>query len=1299
MWFFNAKSLLKKLNAQNISDEKKSKLLKNGKVKIELEIKKLDANGLLKYLYNSNLPNNVRKLIYNEIVKMSSNPYYSYEKKKYELIKKIFSEEYATESLLESEFCSDDFKAIIIDKVFGKDLIAAVSNENISTYKKKLIIDFKVSEYNIEKFLCCGLSNELIDYIFTKKLIDAFSISRCLNEEKISSDIKKRIISNCINAQNIFEVQAGVWRFVDIDLLELRKELVEEHFEKANASNILEYFSDYFVPDEFKNRLYVYKFDEIKKAVMNCNQKALKEVFMYSRSNILNEFIFETRKDACYKIINELCQYELLTVLAKATVPDEFKMLVIKKHKGDLIKEIKKLTYRDLKLWYLTDRSSIPQEIQDLMIELHYGEIVENIMEFPESELDSEIQYANMSKELLKLMLKFRYDEKMTFDLLSKIRIYSRVVDLVLEAKSDLLTEYLKRLSYDDMFSLRELKVISEIRDKILLQNKDYIISVIEQLDSTKKIELLDNKKVSGVAKQFLLSSFGIEGLDLDDCLTLLINGNAELLINHFNNIKNYVVDSNINFNSLLQYGSGSKKHSSWLENLVTIITEGNGCDFIKCKDYFFKNYYVELVKKENSVYIIESFLDMIDNYTRYKDLISSIVNNNVNLDEKNKMDLKFLFSVNVTDGMEVPKTMEELSGFKIKLYSNYIEKINNSLLDEQEIKNIFNSLLFIDSKVILDSIGGTGALRTLRKDNINNQEICYLIDEIIMYGRVVEMVNDSNNIVGLNKVLRYVFSDFETLTKFQNLFFNFEERISTLYEMDSHYNLTSLDVARRIGAIDCELSARYGGEVFDFSDKNYTLYAHILSENENVEDILEGVSSGDKNFISVSPISYRGQTYYWCRDEAIFAYDKIPIGSFIRSSITNMGSNRYVSKNSSEVDIKDVVQRGILESSSVTINNAETLLYREDLKPCGLVLPGGRVPTKAEITIHEKYNLPFIVTQKVRESIRDVKYVFNRSVVAKDSNIVSCRELEEIIKLLMPNIPILKENAEYTGREIAIFTDCHSMYEPTIAVLEDIRRHGISEIYSLGDNVGLGPNPCEVFDLLEEYGVLSVAGNSEYYNILGIEPFDYFYDLKKQSQEWTESKLGSKRIKNMKFYPASIDLVFGGKKLALCHFINDVRWDYHDHSTHTYQAMFNTGHGAEQFLYTNSDACKEKINNCITKYKKDDRRVSGYILAKKAPIFDGKLVTDYDTIIQGHVHFDREDKIKNTTIHTLRAVGMGYEKDADDTACYYVLKERKGGSYEKEKRLIKFNKNSLISSIYNSDLPNKDVILRYVKK
>ena len=82
-----------------------------------------------------------------------------------------------------------------------------------------------------------------------------------------------------------------------------------------------------------------------------------------------------------------------------------------------------------------------------------------------------------------------------------------------------------------------------------------------------------------------------------------------------------------------------------------------------------------------------------------------------------------------------------------------------------------------------------------------------------------------------------------------------------------------------------------------------------------------------------------------------------------------------------------------------------------------------------------------------------------------------------------------------YTGREIAVFTDIHGLLEPTIAVLNDIKRRGIKEIYSLGDEVGVGPSPRQVLELLRERGVISIAGNSEEYCVLGIDPFiSYFY-------------------------------------------------------------------------------------------------------------------------------------------------------------------------------------------------------------
>jgi hypothetical protein len=45
-------------------------------------------------------------------------------------------------------------------------------------------------------------------------------------------------------------------------------------------------------------------------------------------------------------------------------------------------------------------------------------------------------------------------------------------------------------------------------------------------------------------------------------------------------------------------------------------------------------------------------------------------------------------------------------------------------------------------------------------------------------------------------------------------------------------------------------------------------------------------------------------------------------------------------------------------------------------------------------------------------------------------------------------------------------------------SVLEDARRRGADRIYCLGDLGGFGPNPGKIFPLLDEFGVVTMAGN-----------------------------------------------------------------------------------------------------------------------------------------------------------------------------------------------------------------------------
>lgn len=286
----------------------------------------------------------------------------------------------------------------------------------------------------------------------------------------------------------------------------------------------------------------------------------------------------------------------------------------------------------------------------------------------------------------------------------------------------------------------------------------------------------------------------------------------------------------------------------------------------------------------------------------------------------------------------------------------------------------------------------------------------------------------------------------------------------------------------------------------------------------------------------------------------------------------------------------------------------------------------------------------------------------------------------------------------KYTGRQIAIFTDIHGLLYPTIAILNDIKKRGIIEIYSLGDNIGVGPNPSQVLDILGENGVKTINGNSEEYVAIGIEPFSfYFSDQKNESQEWTLSQLTSEQTKQLNQNKHSYDLIVGGMKIGLCHFGNDVRIDFGRNSTWSYQNSINFGidNPQKQFYYTNSEKQKNIIEE---KSKKPFPENAGFLSAKKDPIFDGKTVDYYDEIIQGHVHFKFLTEDENVKIRTIRAAGMAYGKDPIDYASYIIIKEKDIG-YDVEEILVPFNREATLKSIDDSSMPDKDTINKFISR
>lgn len=1302
MWFIG-RSILAYLTRDNLKQKEIEKLVNKRQTLIKLEINNLKDEDLINYLLHPNMPIEVKELICERINKLGESPYSSDKKHVKELIKIFTSKKQFTPKQLKYDFYPNQFKKVIIDNLYKETPVNLILSNTVNTSIKKVIIEVSLSNDDAVKLLANGnVPKSLKEHVIDKKINSEYEIYHSLEERNIPEELRKEIAITKINKSNIFKVIS--WSFGETKeyIIELKSKELEEIVEEQTTDTILELFDNYETPDFIIDELYIKKLDIIIEAIKTAPKNKIKDVLRKETSPKTIELIIKYRSNDLLSILKGLSEYEVLSYLNLKLLPLEYKEYIINQHEKAIERRINELSKSEIDLYYTRSDSHLPQKIQLQIVRQRKDDFVKSILSETESEIIDTLKYNRTIPAVTELIIELRVNENNFIEILSDNYSKENVVDLLIEKKNDLILQYLEKQSINNLFKLKGRPHLSDFaKNKIINKNKDFFLSKINTLTSEEKHELLNSYETIEICKKLILESLNIKDIDLNIVLDLLKTGDSKLVLDNLNKIKEFITSANISFESFIQYGSGSQKHRNWLENIINIINTNQVNDFLKVKDYLFNNYYSDYNENENTVYIINNFLEVIENFEKYKELCINLTNSKNDLSKEDKLNISFLFNINnITTSVELPKTLEELSEFKSKIYEEYINKITDSSTTHEELRNIFNSLLLCNSNTTLEYIGGTGALRTLKKDNQNSNTIIRLVDELMSYSRIIELVNDTNNTEGLRKVLEYTFKDINSLTKMQNIFSEFEKKVTRLYELDSKNNLTTLERNKSIeGVLDEELSLKYGGEVYDFSDKNYTLYAHVCSRREKFEDIVNGVSSGKSNFISVSPISYKGQKYYWDRSELIIAYDKIPNGSFVCSSIQNMGSNGNISNNSSEVEPIKRKQRGILETSAVTRNNAEALLYREGLTPCGLILPGGREPTALELEYHEKYNLPFIITQEIEEAIENPKMVLQR---AEDKRLKSIpeNELEEIIKLLETNVRINKENDEYTGREVALITDCHSMYEPTLAVLEDIRRHGIDEIYSLGDNVGVGPNPAEVFDLLEEYNVKSVAGNSEYYNTLGTEPFPYFTEQKTASQKWTEEKLGKDRIKKLRLYPASIDLMMGNKKIALCHFANDVRWDFREHSTHTYQANFDEGDASDQFLYTNSPEYNSKLNNVLSSHKKNTPEMRGYASSKKEPLFDGKKVTDYDAVIQGHVHFDMDDTLEDTDIYTLRAVGMGYGKtDPKDTACYYVLKERKDETgYDLEQRLVKYNRNSLLSNIYTSDIPNKELVLRFVK-
>lgn len=59
-----------------------------------------------------------------------------------------------------------------------------------------------------------------------------------------------------------------------------------------------------------------------------------------------------------------------------------------------------------------------------------------------------------------------------------------------------------------------------------------------------------------------------------------------------------------------------------------------------------------------------------------------------------------------------------------------------------------------------LEYIGGSKTLITLKEIDKENEKICLFIDELLKFSKVIEAIENTNNIEGLRNILKYFIID-----------------------------------------------------------------------------------------------------------------------------------------------------------------------------------------------------------------------------------------------------------------------------------------------------------------------------------------------------------------------------------------------------------------------------------------------------------------------------------------------------------------------------------------------------------
>lgn len=232
---------------------------------------------------------------------------------------------------------------------------------------------------------------------------------------------------------------------------------------------------------------------------------------------------------------------------------------------------------------------------------------------------------------------------------------------------------------------------------------------------------------------------------------------------------------------------------------------------------------------------------------------------------------------------------------------------------------------------------------------------------------------------------------------------------------------------------------------------------------------------------------------------------------------------------------------------------------------------------------------------------------------------------------------------------KIAIISDIHGNFEAFKEVLADIDKSNVETIISLGDNIGYGPEPDEVIQMIRERNISSVMGNHEMV-VTDRAHLEWFNPVARKSLQKTVALLSDESIDyicGMKF-----SMVFEGYR-----FVHGFPPD----SATTYLFQIS-----EEKLRHTFKQVEEKI--CFVGHTHELEIVG----------FDGTTVTR--TPMHKGITFLHDEKR-----YIINIGSVGQPRDGDNNAKYLIWDT---SNYHIEVRYIPYDIGKVVSKILELGLP-----------